>query len=94
MAWPTQEAGFAEVIALFVGREHRSKGLGQRLLEELESEAWRRGIKALCVESNSTVKSVEFYKKAGYRIKCLMDNSCVCFPKSETAIILIKQRPK
>lgn len=82
---------FAEVLAMFVANGHRSKGLGRRLLLELEQKARSRGIDALCVQSNSEVSSAEFYKKSGYRLKCLIDNSQVRFPESETAIILIKE---
>jgi GNAT superfamily N-acetyltransferase len=87
----TREDKRAEVVAVFVGREHRSKGVGRALMEDLERRAIERGIHSLTVESNCEVGSVEFYRSLGYHLKCLIDNTLVRFPETETNIILVKE---
>ncbi|MDP6125494.1 MAG: GNAT family N-acetyltransferase [Candidatus Latescibacteria bacterium] len=83
--------GGADVVAVFVSREHCSQGLGCKLMESLECHAAKRGVVALTVASNSEVRSVEFYRSLGYQLKCLIDNTIVRFPEAETDITLVKE---
>ena len=80
----------AEMVALFVDKAHRAKGLGGRLVHKLEEEARERGIKSIYVQSNETATSVGFYRSVGYRIACLMDPSTMWLPGLETSIVLVK----
>ena len=89
---PTREEGaLAEMVALFVSREHRSRGLGRALMEDLERRATERGVKVLTVDANSEVRAVEFYRSLGYRLKCLINDFTVWYPETETNIILAKE---
>ena len=81
----------AEMVALFVDKAHRGKGLGGKLVQRLEDEAKERGIKSIYVQSVETTTSVGFYQSVGYRIACLMDASTVWLPEMETSIILVKR---
>ncbi len=82
----------AEMVALFVDRDHRGpKGVGRKLTERLEQAARELGIKFIFVQSVESVTSLRFYQWAGYRITCLMDNSVAWIPGLETCIILVKK---
>ena len=81
----------AEMVALFVDKDHRAKGLGGKLVRRLEDEARERGIKNIYVQSNETATSVGFYRSVGYRIACLMDASTMWLPGMETSIVLVKR---
>lgn len=81
----------AEMVALFVDKDHRGQGLGGKLVRRLEDEARERGIENIYVHSNETVTSVEFYRSVGYQITCLMDASMMWLPGMETSIILVKR---
>jgi L-amino acid N-acyltransferase YncA len=88
---PTRNENHAEMLSLFVGKKHRSKGLGGALLTALESKAKERGVRVLTIQANHTVRTVEFHRRMGYRMKCLIDNAAARFPESETGIILVKE---
>jgi GNAT superfamily N-acetyltransferase len=81
----------AEMVALFVDKGHRGKGLGGRLVQRLEDEARQRGLQSIYVQSNETAASVGFYRSVGYRIACLMDASTMWLPGMETSIVLVKR---
>ena len=81
----------AEMVALFVDKDHRAKGLGGKLVSKLEDEARERGIRNIYVQSNETATSVGFYQSAGYCIACLMDPSTMWLPGMETSIVLAKK---
>lgn len=49
---------------LFLIPEFQGRGIGSKLLEELEEVGWRHGLEAIRV--HSTPQSEMFYKKAGY----------------------------
>lgn len=53
------------VVTFFVHPDIQGGGIGSRLLEALESEALKRGIRNLQVESSVT--GVAFYEKRGFR---------------------------
>ncbi len=88
---PKKVGNCAEMVALFVDKEHRAKGLGGKLVELLEDEARERGCQSIYVQSNETAGSVGFYQSAGYRIACLMDASTMWLPGMETSIVLTKR---
>ncbi len=81
----------AEMVALFVDRSHRAKGLGRSLVQQLEDEARERGVQSIYVQSNETAASVEFYRSVGYRLACLMDASIMWLPGMETSIVMAKR---
>ena len=54
-----------ELVTFFVLPEYQKKGIGGKLLEEIESFAARRKIKTIRV--GSSVTGELFYEKAGYR---------------------------
>jgi GNAT superfamily N-acetyltransferase len=74
---PKRNDGTAELVALFVGQGFRRSGLGALLLETVEAEARRRGIRALSAASNPTESAVCFYRKSGFRVMGLTDKSLV-----------------
>lgn len=55
------------IYSVFVDPEFHRKGIGRKLMEQVESVAEKRGIKRL--EVPSSVTSVEFYRKLGYTEK-------------------------
>ena len=81
----------AEMVALFVDKDHRAEGLGGKLVQRLEDEARERGIENMYVQSIETTASVGFYQSVGYRIACLMDASTMRLPGMETSIVLVKR---
>jgi GNAT superfamily N-acetyltransferase len=81
----------AEMLALFVDKAYRTKGLGGKLVQRLEDWARERGIEKIYVQSVETTTSVGFYQSVGYRIACLMDASMMWLPGIETSIILVKR---
>jgi GNAT superfamily N-acetyltransferase len=79
------------MLALFVDKAYRTKGLGGKLVQRLEDWARERGIEKIYVQSVETTTSVGFYQSVGYRIACLMDASMMWLPGIETSIILVKR---
>ena len=57
----------ASVQWLMVHPAHRRRGIAQLLLGTLEAEAWRRGERALTLETHASWNAaIELYRKAGY----------------------------
>ncbi len=81
----------AELVSLFVDKDHRACGLGTLLLQQIENEARSRSIVSLYVGSNENANSLGFYQRMGYKIVCLMDASDIWLPGLETTIILAKK---
>jgi GNAT superfamily N-acetyltransferase len=55
------------VIALVVGKQHRGRGIGARLLDALEAEASSRGCLAVTLTSgNDRHEAHAFYERRGY----------------------------
>lgn len=88
---PEKAGKSAEIVALFIDKSHRAKGIGGRLVRRLEIEAREKGIEKIYVQSNPTTTSVGFYRSVGYRITCLLDASLMWIPGLETDIVLAKR---
>lgn len=88
---PEKHGKCAEIVSMFVDRNHRGLGLGRRLMQQLEEEARARGIEALYVGSSENERSLGFYQHMGFRIVCLMDSSVIWIPGLETTITLAKR---
>jgi ribosomal protein S18 acetylase RimI-like enzyme len=58
---------FGEIVGLVVAADHRGRGLGRRLVEEVERWARTRGFAWVSVRSNIVrTESHPFYERAGY----------------------------
>jgi ribosomal protein S18 acetylase RimI-like enzyme len=79
------------MVALFIDKDYRGRGIGKELVRQLESESIHRGIERIYVQSNETASSVGFYQSVGYTIICLMDPSIMWLPMMETSIVLAKK---
>ncbi|MBI5390424.1 GNAT family N-acetyltransferase [Candidatus Woesearchaeota archaeon] len=55
-----------EVMGLYVHKKYLGKGVGSKLLERIEIEARKQGIKVLFCTSTITAK--EFYQKMGFHV--------------------------
>ncbi len=55
----------SDLLGLYVHKDYMERGIGTRLLNHLESYAYRNGVRFLQCEA--TVTAYEFYKKMGYR---------------------------
>ncbi len=77
-----------EVSILWVDEAHRRQGLGQRLVEECEWEATRRGCHYARL-ATSDYQAPEFYAKLGYIRYGMLDNC----PPGETVFYFCKPLP-
>ena len=60
--------GIAEVKRMWVSPTVRGRGLGRRLLAELEDQAARHGVRLLRLETNRNLtEAIALYRGAGYR---------------------------
>ncbi len=58
------------VWELHVHPDHRRKGIGRRLLDELAVRAGALGLRALMIETqNTNVAAIRFYRQAGFSIQ-------------------------
>src|SRR5258708_26667431 len=57
----------AELKRMWVAKSARGLGVGRRLLTELETQAARRGVRTVRLETNKTlVEAISLYRSAGY----------------------------
>jgi GNAT superfamily N-acetyltransferase len=62
------DAGTGEIKRMYVVRPHRGTGVGKRLLEELESLARARGLKAVRLDTHHRLsEAAGLYRAMGYR---------------------------
>ena len=69
---PARWARSAEIVALFVDRDFRRKGIGAALMAWAEKQAQGLGIEALFLYANPSVSSVHFYRKRGFALAGLV----------------------
>ena len=79
--------GWLYVKGLWIADSVRSKGLGSKLLQQLEEYAFSKGITNYRLETTS-FQSLEFYKKQGYELFGELPD----MPPSFTSYFLKKQR--
>jgi GNAT superfamily N-acetyltransferase len=60
-----RDPDLAEVLDMWVHRDHRKDGWGAKILAAAEDEARRRGCDRACV-SSFTFQALGFYQKYGY----------------------------
>ena len=54
-----------DLMGLYIHQDHVGKGVGKKLLQRLESDAYKNGLRVLkCV---STITAHKFYEKNGYK---------------------------
>jgi GNAT superfamily N-acetyltransferase len=59
--------GVADLKRMWVAGSARGRGVGRRLLAELEANAAARGVRTLRLETNGTlVEAINLYRSAGY----------------------------
>ncbi len=65
IAWPETDAYFIDNIA--VDPAAQGRGLGRRLIEHGVSEAWRFGLRALCLYTNvAMTENLAMYRRIGF----------------------------
>lgn len=60
-------SGWFFLVDLFVDKEHRSRGLGAKLLKTIEDRASRLGVKRIWLWTSGE-KALKFYDRYGYEI--------------------------
>ena len=81
----------AEVLGIFTDASMRRRGIGGRLLAAAEEHAHRAGASIMYVNPNPTLIAMGFYRKHGYVLSCLIDESTLSYPPMETCILLVKR---
>jgi len=65
----------ARIMMFAVDREHRSSGIGSKLLGELKRVAMMNGINRISLEVRSTnTNAIEFYRKRGFVASEILEN--------------------
>lgn len=63
-----KKSATGRILTIDVSPEHRRKGIGQRLLQEIEKSFKDRGIKTCCLEAREdNVAALSLYQKFGYK---------------------------
>ena len=81
----------AEVLGLFADASVRRQGIGEKLLNVAEHYALGAGANVMYVNPNPTLIAMSFYRKHGYVLSCLIDETLLSYPFMETCILLVKQ---
>lgn len=63
---PFKKSAHTGNVFAFVDKEHRSEGIGTKLLEHLINEARRKNLKMLYLEVYETNRAVNLYKRLGF----------------------------
>ena len=72
-----REVGFMHVVGLAVKAEMQGKGIGTRLIEQMENYAREKGLSGVVLNSGvQRANAHAFYKNRGY------DNRSWCFSKT------------
>ncbi len=58
----------AILLDIYVLKSFRNKGVGKKLMKELENILKKKGIKNLGLYSENSLKTLNFYKKEGFEI--------------------------
>ncbi|MBV7330824.1 GNAT family N-acetyltransferase [Chloroflexi bacterium TSY] len=74
---PARSDQSAEIVALFIDRDFRRKGIGSELMDRAVKKAQDREILALYLYANPTVASANFYLKKGFDITGLISKQIV-----------------
>ncbi len=69
--------GSIELVALFVDRDQRRKGIATRLMTLAEEQAVKMGAETMFLYANPTVSAVDFYRAAGFQIVGLVAKTVV-----------------
>lgn len=71
--WPVEET--AELDRVYVHRDWRRRGLGERLVEATESFCRERGYRQICLHTHRFLTGAwDFWKKQGYRTAAELDD--------------------
>ena len=63
----------AHIISLDVAETHRRQGVGSALLEKLESNLAKRGVRTILLETSvESEAAIAFWKRHGYRIEAVL----------------------
>ena len=81
----------AEVLGIFADASMRRRGIGERLLGAAEEYACGAGANIMYVNPNPTLIAMGFYRKHGYLLSCLIDETTLSYPPMETCILLVKR---
>jgi len=74
-----------ELRQVWVAAPLRGRGLGRRLMDEVEAEAVRRGCRQLVLTTH-TFQAPEFYRKLGFDVVSVLPD----FPHGYSALVLRK----
>ena len=91
VAVAVRRTGAAEVLGIFTDASMRRRGTGERLLSVAEEYAHGAGARIMYVNPNPTLIAMDFYRKHGYVLSCLIDESTLSYPPMETCILLVKR---
>lgn len=69
--------GSIELVALFVDRDYRRKGIATKLMMWAEKQAVKMGAETMFLYANPTVSAVYFYCSAGFQIAGLISKTVV-----------------
>lgn len=73
------------IVRMSVDKKHRSMGFAEKMIEELEKAARKKGYGSIAIETNHDwYSAIKLYKRCGY-IECGRDEESMHFIKSITA---------
>ncbi len=76
------------IVSIAVSRDYRGRGIGRKLLEELERRLKNKGAKDFKLEVRISNRiAISLYTKLGYKIKEVVKNY---YPDGEDAYVMVK----